>query len=144
MQLTLAGCHQRPQLLLSGGYTLLVSWSSISALLDTHDSQVMHNSHAAVDNGRENSYNAEVSAFSACNVPSKLYSEFLNSGLGQCRDYGNLDNGYRIIDGTTEGSTVAFGCNDGYDLLGNRQLTCASSGLWIGAWPQCVRCEYEA
>lgn len=69
-------------------------------------------------------------------------SSSCNSGLGQCRDYGNLDNGYRIIDGTTEGSTVAFGCNDGYDLLGNRQLTCRSSGLWRGAWPLCVRCEY--
>ena len=69
------------------------------------------------------------------------YTIIYSAGLGRCTDYGStqIQNGYRTIEGTTEGDMVAFGCNDGYDLIGNRQLTCGSNGRWIGAWPICAR-----
>ena len=60
-----------------------------------------------------------------------------------CTDYGNLENGYRTLEGTTEGNIVTFGCDEGYELLGNPVLSCGSDGFWIGAWPTCVGCKFS-
>ena len=63
------------------------------------------------------------------------------TGLGECRDYGNIPNGERIIEGTREGNVVIFRCNEDFDLLGNQELVCGSDGGWSGAWPLCRKCE---
>lgn len=63
------------------------------------------------------------------------------SGRKQCRDYGSISNGERILNGTTEGSVVIFRCHDDFDLLGSRQLVCGSDGLWSASWPDCLKCE---
>ena len=68
----------------------------------------------------------------------------LDLGLGQCQDHRTINHGFRILNGTTEGSTVVFGCNEEFDLLGNQRLTCGSNGLWTGSWPTCVKSEYTA
>ena len=61
--------------------------------------------------------------------------------MAECRDYGSIPNGERIIEGTREGSIVIFRCNEDYDLLGNQQLVCGSDGYWSAAWPVCRKCE---
>ena len=76
-----------------------------------------------------------------CGIPVICNMIINSAGIGRCTDYGStqIQNGYRTIEGTTEGDMVAFGCSDGYDLIGNRQLTCGSNSLWTGAWPICAR-----
>lgn len=61
----------------------------------------------------------------------------LHIGLGECRDYGDIENGRRVLEGTREGAIVTFICNEGFNLLGNRQVQCGSDNYWIGAWPVC-------
>ena len=63
----------------------------------------------------------------------------LRIGLGQCRDYRGIENGRRVLEGTSEGDTVTFICNEGFNLLGNRQVECGSDGDWIGSWPVCIK-----
>ncbi len=59
--------------------------------------------------------------------------------LRECRDYGDLANGMRILNGTREGSIVGFRCNDGYSILGNRQIVCGGDGEWQSKWPLCIK-----
>ncbi len=66
------------------------------------------------------------------------------AGIGECRDYGSIPNGERIIEGTSEGSIVLFRCHEDFDLLGNRQLECGSDGYWSAAWPVCRKCENQS
>ena len=63
--------------------------------------------------------------------------------IAVCRDYGNIQNGFRNLSGTTQGSVVTFGCQAGFTLVGNKALTCGSSGLWVGAWPECLLCKFN-
>ena len=54
-----------------------------------------------------------------------------------CGDPGVLENGRRLVHGTTESSTVEYGCTDGYALMGTSERTCNSSGEWSGRLPRC-------
>lgn len=69
---------------------------------------------------------------------------YVLAGIGECRDYGSIPNGERIIEGTREGNIVIFRCNEDFDLLGNRQLVCGSDGYWSAAWPVCRKCEIHS
>eukprot|EP00731_Ephydatia_muelleri_P030223 Em0021g746a len=60
-----------------------------------------------------------------------------------CRDYGNIRNGFRNLNGTLQGSVVTFGCLTGFTLIGNKALTCGRNGFWIGAWPECLMCTVD-
>ncbi|XP_078665908.1 CUB and sushi domain-containing protein 2-like [Branchiostoma floridae x Branchiostoma belcheri] len=53
-----------------------------------------------------------------------------------CPDPGVPTNGYRIGDTFDEWSVVTFGCEDGYMLLGQQNLTCVS-GHWNFSPPRC-------
>ena len=54
-----------------------------------------------------------------------------------CGDPGVPANGWRLVHGTTEPSTVEYSCTEGYALNGTSERTCMSSGEWSGALPQC-------
>ena len=68
----------------------------------------------------------------------ELFKHTHTPGRGQCQDFGAIENGIRVLDGTREGDMVAFQCNEGFDLLGYRQLTCESDDNWSGIWPACT------
>ncbi len=54
-----------------------------------------------------------------------------------CGDPGIPANGWRLVHGTTEPSTVEYSCVEGYALNGTSERTCMSSGEWSDALPQC-------
>ena len=39
--------------------------------------------------------------------------------------------------GTTLGQIAVYSCNTGYNLVGDRTLTCQTSGNWSGSEPTC-------
>ena len=59
------------------------------------------------------------------------------TGQTGCSDNGDPENGFRLLpDGIGEGAVVTFGCNVGFNLVGDRDLVCRQ-GEWSGAWPVC-------
>lgn len=54
-----------------------------------------------------------------------------------CGDPGVPENGWRLVRGTTEPSTVEYSCVEGYALNGTSERTCTSTGEWSGALPSC-------
>ena len=56
----------------------------------------------------------------------------------QCGDPGIPLNGGRVVHGTTEGKRVEFFCNDGYELEGDGERVCLSTGEWKGSVPTCT------
>ncbi|KAI8479513.1 hypothetical protein Bbelb_427740 [Branchiostoma belcheri] len=68
----------------------------------------------------------------------KFSSTFDLTGF-PCPDPGVPTNGYRIGDTFDEWSVVTFGCEDGYMLLGQQNLTCVS-GHWNFSPPRCSVC----
>ena len=62
--------------------------------------------------------------------------------LGYCGDPGTPVNGRRSISGYTEGHTVNYTCNTGYDLSGSATRTCQSNGLWSGSSATCLSKYY--
>ena len=76
---------------------------------------------------------------SALTFTSNLTMYVYNSLLGQsgCSDNGDPENGFRLLpDRIGEGAVVTFGCNVGFNLVGDRQLVC-QQGDWSGPWPIC-------
>ncbi|XP_072114251.1 sushi, von Willebrand factor type A, EGF and pentraxin domain-containing protein 1 [Mobula birostris] len=61
------------------------------------------------------------------------YCERINCGLPPA-----LDNGSFIAENYLFGSTVSYQCNNGYYLLGDYKLLCASEGNWSGVVPVCL------
>ncbi|NXN98955.1 CR2 protein, partial [Rhinopomastus cyanomelas] len=52
----------------------------------------------------------------------------------------NIPNGLHsglARDSFPQGATVSYSCKQGYQLLGNRTITCSESGEWSRAWPRC-------
>ena len=61
-----------------------------------------------------------------------------------CTNIRDLSHGHVKYDATSEHahrvSTLAkFSCNPGYQLLGPKNMTCLSSGLWSESLPKCQR-----
>ena len=54
-----------------------------------------------------------------------------------CGDPGVPENGWRLVHGTTESSTVEYSCVEGYALNGTSERTCMSSGEWSEMLPIC-------
>ena len=81
-----------------------------------------------------------------CRINHKIDNMYIAIELARCRDYENIRGGFRIIDSSTpvEGDMIFFGCNEGFDLIGNPRLICGSDGYWIGAWPICAQGEYSS
>ncbi|XP_078580606.1 uncharacterized protein LOC144864418 isoform X3 [Branchiostoma floridae x Branchiostoma japonicum] len=58
-------------------------------------------------------------------------------GLAYCGDPGAPVNGYRR-GSFFEGTTITFGCNDGYLLVGSTNATCRGDGTWSHPLPTCI------
>ena len=58
---------------------------------------------------------------------------------GYCDEPRNLTNGGKVSNGNTEGDTVTYFCNEGYNLTGDANRTCQSNGSWSGIQPECIR-----
>ena len=56
-----------------------------------------------------------------------------------CGQLQNPENGFVQVSSTTEGSTATYTCNQGFQLVGNRQRTCQNNGQWSGQQPSCQR-----
>lgn len=56
-----------------------------------------------------------------------------------CPDHGDIAQGVRVLNGTQSGDVVTFRCDDGYDLLGFRQLMCGEDLEWEQVWPRCMK-----
>ncbi|XP_065918054.1 uncharacterized protein [Dysidea avara] len=56
-----------------------------------------------------------------------------------CGDPGEPENGTAIFDSTFFEDVVDYQCDDGFQLVGNSQRTCQSSGVWSGNVPDCER-----
>lgn len=54
-----------------------------------------------------------------------------------CGDPGTPSNGCRVLGTTLEGDIVRYFCSEGYELEGDQQRTCQTSGLWSGQLPIC-------
>lgn len=62
-----------------------------------------------------------------------------------CSNLNIPKNGFH--NGTTDetirpGTTLVFGCNVGYHLIGDDTLTCSVYGQWSGSMPQCEGITY--
>ncbi|NWW24676.1 C4BPA protein, partial [Falcunculus frontatus] len=58
----------------------------------------------------------------------------------KCKYPGDLPNGYFDVTDLTFGSKLTFSCNEGYRLLGNKEISCVikNAGVdWSGALPYC-------
>lgn len=49
----------------------------------------------------------------------------------------------RFLNGTSSGDVVTFRCEDGFDLLGFRQLVCGEDNQWNGQWPHCIDGKHD-
>ena len=49
-----------------------------------------------------------------------------------------FSDGSICYNGTTEGSTALYICNDGFALVGNEARVCQSGGNWSGSIPVCT------
>ncbi|CAH1241297.1 COL6A3 [Branchiostoma lanceolatum] len=58
-------------------------------------------------------------------------------GLAYCGDPGAPVNGYRR-GSFFEGTTITFGCNDGYLLVGSTNASCRGDGTWSDPVPTCI------
>ncbi|XP_078660839.1 uncharacterized protein LOC144905190 isoform X3 [Branchiostoma floridae x Branchiostoma belcheri] len=58
-------------------------------------------------------------------------------GLAYCGDPGAPVNGYRR-GSFFEGTTITFGCNDGFLLVGSTNATCRGDGTWTDPVPTCI------
>ena len=63
---------------------------------------------------------------------------------GDCLDFGDINDGVRVLNGTREKDVVSFRCSDGFDLLGFRQLECGANGDWNGVWPRCFESKCDS
>jgi len=59
------------------------------------------------------------------------------SELRECDDPGVPENGRRFGDDLSIGSTIYFQCFDGYELIGERFITCQQGALWTSNGPFC-------
>ena len=55
----------------------------------------------------------------------------------ECGDPGVPQNGSRQLSGRTAGSSVAYRCDSGFELVGAQTLRCMDSGEWSDRLPQC-------
>ena len=56
-----------------------------------------------------------------------------------CGDPGSVNNGMVNSNGTYVTSIATFECDDGYDLIGDRQRVCQLDGTWSNMVPECRR-----
>ena len=71
------------------------------------------------------------------------YQSFISAiDCGQVVDDWKLENGYVFGEDTYCGSTIQFGCNEGYRLNGTDSITCNKDGKWSGVKPNCYRKEH--
>ena len=63
---------------------------------------------------------------------------FVYSILAYCGDPRTPVNGRRLISGYTEGHTVNYTCNVGYELSGFATRMCLSNGTWSANLPTCL------
>ena len=68
-----------------------------------------------------------------------VMSYFYGNIVVDCGQLQNPANGFVQIFSTTEGSTATYTCNQGFQLVGNRQRTCQNNGQWSGQQPFCRR-----
>jgi len=54
-----------------------------------------------------------------------------------CSRLSDIANGRVVFGGTFVGATANYSCDTGYNLLGNAQRVCQSSGKWTGSIPTC-------
>ena len=55
-----------------------------------------------------------------------------------CGALSNPANGYvSHTTGTILGQIATYGCNTGYNLVGDRTRTCQATGVWSGSAPTC-------
>ena len=56
----------------------------------------------------------------------------------ECQDQDMPENGYKFDHNLTYGSSIQFGCENGYDLSGDSFITCEADGTWNGTIPNCI------
>ncbi|XP_063401402.1 sushi, von Willebrand factor type A, EGF and pentraxin domain-containing protein 1-like [Mytilus trossulus] len=61
----------------------------------------------------------------------------------RCQEPLTITNGFLSTTGMTYNSVASFECNMGFQLNGNRELTCTKSGEWSGQYPSCDIKECE-
>ena len=62
--------------------------------------------------------------------------------VADCGSLTNPANGQVSTTGTTEGQTATYGCDTGYNLVGDNTRTCQANGDWSGSEPTCQRMLY--
>ena len=58
--------------------------------------------------------------------------------MKSCPDLGTPENGRKETNETACGSSVDFNCNECYDLIGHKQLSCLPNGTWNSGIPVCA------
>ena len=54
-----------------------------------------------------------------------------------CGSLNDINNGKVDITGSVYNSTATYSCVEGYQLDGDMQRTCLSTGAWSGSEPEC-------
>ena len=63
-------------------------------------------------------------------------TKYFNSA-GLCSELSSPTNGQVTWTGLTSGSTATYTCNSDYQLIGEQNRTCLSTGMWSGQEPTC-------
>ena len=88
-----------------------------------------------MESGQEMNQFVKVSYYSIYLYTTTSFINFMPSV--DCGDLSSPQNGQVILTNTTFGSTATYLCDEGFNLIGDMQRMCQSTGEWSGNEPTC-------
>ena len=115
-----------------------VTCGSIISLENGHVSGIVFIYQSTVSFSCITGYNLNGSSSITCEASGSWSDDIPTCTIVECQDQEAPINGYKADYNLTYGSSIQFGCDNGYDLSVDSSITCQTNGTWSGTVPNCI------